>query len=63
MSREILLLAEALASEKNVDTEVVFSALEFALASAAKKKLSVKIWMCGWRLTAIPAITAVFAAG
>ena len=38
MSREILLLAEALASEKNVDTEVVFSALEFALASAAKKK-------------------------
>ncbi|WP_066565702.1 transcription termination factor NusA [Snodgrassella sp. CFCC 13594] len=38
MSREILQLAEALASEKNVDTEVVFSALEFALASAAKKK-------------------------
>lgn len=38
MSREILLLAEALASEKNVSTEVVFSALEFALASAAKKK-------------------------
>lgn len=38
MSRDILLLAEALASEKNVDTEVVFDALEFALASAAKKK-------------------------
>ena len=38
MSRELLQLAEALASEKNVDTEVVFSALEFALSTAAKKK-------------------------
>jgi transcription termination factor nusA len=38
MSREILQLAEALASEKNVDAEVVFQALEFALSSAAKKK-------------------------
>ncbi|WP_037586602.1 transcription termination factor NusA [Stenoxybacter acetivorans] len=38
MSREILLLVEALASEKNVDAGVVFDALEFALASAARKK-------------------------
>ena len=38
MSREILQLAEALASEKNVNAEVVFQALEFALSSAAKKK-------------------------
>lgn len=38
MSREILLLAEALASEKNVDAEIVFGALEFALGIAAKKK-------------------------
>ncbi|HFB8322134.1 TPA: transcription termination factor NusA [Neisseria gonorrhoeae] len=38
MSREILQLAEALASEKNVGAEVVFQALEFALSSAAKKK-------------------------
>lgn len=38
MSREMLQLAEALASEKNVDAEVVFQALEFALSSAAKKK-------------------------
>lgn len=38
MSREMLLLAEALASEKNVDTDVVFDALEFALSTAAKKK-------------------------
>ena len=36
MSRELLQLAEALASEKNVDAEVVFSALEFALSTAAK---------------------------
>ena len=38
MRREMLQLAEALASEKNVDTEVVFQALEFALSTAAKKK-------------------------
>ncbi|MCQ9325461.1 transcription termination factor NusA [Neisseria dentiae] len=40
MSREMLQLAEALASEKNVDSEVVFNALEFALSTAAKKKAS-----------------------
>ena len=38
MSREMLQLAEALSSEKNVDTDVVFDALEFALSTAAKKK-------------------------
>lgn len=38
MSREILLLVDALAREKAVDTEVVFSALESALASAMKKR-------------------------
>lgn len=38
MSREMLQLAEALASEKNVEAEVVFEALEFALSTAAKKK-------------------------
>ena len=40
MSREILLLVDALAHEKNVDQEVVFSALEFALASATKKRFA-----------------------
>jgi N utilization substance protein A len=40
MSREILLLVDALAHEKNVDKEVVFSALEYALASATKKRFS-----------------------
>ena len=38
MSKEILTLVDALASEKNVDREIVFSALEFALATAAKKR-------------------------
>ncbi|WP_292977067.1 transcription termination factor NusA [Nitrosomonas sp.] len=37
MSREILLLVNALAHEKNVDKNIVFTALEMALASAAKK--------------------------
>ncbi len=38
MSREILLLVDALAHEKNVSREVIFTALELALASATKKK-------------------------
>lgn len=38
MSREILLLVDALSREKNVDKEVVFEALESALASATKKR-------------------------
>ena len=44
MSREILALAEALASEKNVDPNVVFEALETALGIAAKKK-AVRKWL------------------
>lgn len=39
MSREILLLADVLAREKNVTKEIVFSALEMALASASKKRI------------------------
>lgn len=38
MSREILLLVDALSREKNVDKEVVFESLESALASATKKR-------------------------
>ena len=37
MSREILLLVDALAREKNVPKDVVFGALELALATATKK--------------------------
>ena len=38
MSREILLLVDALAREKNVERDIVFSALEQALGSATKKQ-------------------------
>ena len=37
MNRDVLILADALAHEKNVDRKVVFEALEMALASATKK--------------------------
>ena len=40
MSREILLLVDALAREKNVEKETVFGALELALASATKKRFN-----------------------
>jgi N utilization substance protein A len=40
MSREILLLVDALAREKNVNRDVVFGALEMALASATKKSFT-----------------------
>jgi N utilization substance protein A len=39
MSREILLLVDALAREKNVNKEIVFASLESALASATKKRI------------------------
>ena len=38
MNRELLLLVDALAREKNVPKEIVFTALESALASATKKR-------------------------
>lgn len=38
MSREILLMVDALAHEKNVGEDVIFTALELALASATKKR-------------------------
>ena len=39
MSREILLLVDVLAREKNVPKDIVFGALELALASATKKRI------------------------
>jgi len=38
MSREVLLLVDALAREKSVEKDIVFAALESALASATKKR-------------------------
>ena len=40
MSRELLLLVDALAREKNVDKNIVIGALELALASATKKRFT-----------------------
>src|SRR5215831_18064968 len=40
MNRELLLLVDALAREKNVPKEIVFTALESALASATKKRFA-----------------------
>lgn len=38
MKKEILLVADAVSNEKGVDREVIFEAIELALASAAKKR-------------------------
>lgn len=38
MSKEILLVAEAVSNEKGVDQNIIFEALELALATAAKKR-------------------------
>lgn len=43
MSRELLLLVDALAREKNVDQDIVFGALELALASATKKRFDEEV--------------------
>jgi N utilization substance protein A len=40
MSKEMLLLVDALAREKNVAKDIVFAALELALASATKKRIN-----------------------
>jgi N utilization substance protein A len=38
MRRELLMMVDALAREKNVDKDIVFASLELALASATKKR-------------------------
>ena len=38
MSKEILLVADAVSNEKGVSKDVIFQAIEAALASAAKKR-------------------------
>lgn len=42
MTREILLLVDALAREKNVSKEIVFASLELALAQATRKKMNLE---------------------
>ncbi|MDR1529892.1 MAG: transcription termination factor NusA [Burkholderiales bacterium] len=43
MNRDVLLLVDALAREKNVSKDVVFLALEYALASATKKRFKEEV--------------------
>jgi N utilization substance protein A len=43
MSRELLLLVDALAREKNVPKDIVFGALEMALGSATKKRFNEEV--------------------
>jgi N utilization substance protein A len=38
MNKELLLVVEGLSREKNVEKQIVFSALESAISSATKKK-------------------------
>ena len=38
VNKEILLVVDAVANEKGVSKEIIFGALEIALASAAKKR-------------------------
>ena len=38
MNKEILLVAEAVSNEKDVSKEVIFEAIELALATATKKR-------------------------
>lgn len=43
MNKEILLVADAVSNEKGVDREIIFEALESALASASRKKETLDI--------------------
>ena len=38
MNKEILLIIDTVSNEKNVDREIIIEAMEYALASAVKKK-------------------------
>ena len=38
MNKNVLLVAEAVSNEKGVDQEIIFEAIEAALASATRKK-------------------------
>ena len=62
MAKEILLVAEAVSNEKAVPKEKIFEALEFALATATKKSMMVKL-MYVLQLTVKPAITIPSVAG
>ena len=45
MSKEILIVVDAVSNEKGVDKDVIFGALEAALASAARKGNNIEIYV------------------
>ena len=45
MSKEILMVAEAVSNEKGVSEDIIFEAIELALATATKKKSKIN---CGY---------------
>ena len=49
MSKEVLMLVDVLAKEKNLDKEIVFDSLEKALAFATKRSFDREfpVWKCG----------------
>ena len=51
MSKDLLLVVDAVANEKGVPTEVILEAIEAALASAAKKRYPEQdvavVWLLG----------------
>jgi N utilization substance protein A len=62
MNRELLMLVEAISREKNVERDVVFGAVEAALAQATKKLYEARS-TSAWPSTATPATTRPSAAG
>lgn len=63
MSKELLLVVDAVANEKGVPREVIFDAIEAALASAAKKRYPTKKCWPVCRSTTRTATTKPSAAG
>ena len=59
MSKEILMVAEAVSNEKGVDQEIIFEAIEIALATVAAKRYSEDVDIRVFGSTAIVAFKLV----
>lgn len=62
MNRELLMLVEAISREKNVERDIVFGAVESALAQATKR-FTKATSIFAWPLTVTAATTKLSAAG
>ena len=57
MNKEILMVAEAVSAEKGVSEDIIFEAIELALATATKKRYDeeadilvvIDRWMLAWQ--------------